>query len=640
MAQLKVTTKERVNVRKGAGISFERVGTIKAWQTLTVEGVEQDVSGINWYKIKEGYICSKWCEVGIAHEMKAFKDDDTGPDASGPTPMSKDTAESVTTNINSTINSMLGGVGQGLGSTLDSFLSGFMTQESQEVWYRRRIFGHPFQFTAQTDIRPSRGVNLGRIYTSHILTEAPIFSIMPCKPNYLPSLSTEEKKNIMVSLTEQLSEASTDLMKSAGQAVTDLITETKYFTTSINHVEYMKYVNLLCRAAALFMGIGNQTVPGTMAKYREYDWTNWRMSNSFGNESRAGGEVVNSTNEDGSFFESIARRGEQAVEEITGAVGDALSPVAGIGSALANGEEVDPDLLAQISTEQYYVDFYVTPSSSYSESISNRTEQSMFEGLINKGSDLLKEIGFVTGSATANSDAIAKSLEAFSASTKETMERMAGKGETLMSRLLGDAKTIISGSNIIFPEIYHDSERSQSYRIEIKLVSPYGSKEAIFLTILVPLFHILAFALPRQTTVNSYGSPFLIKAHIDKWFSCEMGMVDSLEITKDDWAANGFPTQITVSVSIKDLYSMLAMSKYDDPQNAYRFALNQSLIEYLSVLCGLEMKKSEWKKKFEMIRALNDNMVQDYVSNKAGEIRQGAANAAGQILGGLGAGRT
>lgn len=617
MTQLKVTTTQKVNVRKGPGISFERIGTIKEWTTLNVESVEPDVGGINWYRIEEGYICSKFCDVGITHANKTTARDGEGSNFVSPTQV---TQNPITSSIKSTIASVTTGVGQGLSGVLNSFLGGSLTNEQQLEQYKRRIFGIPYQFLPATDIRPNEGQNIGRIYAANILSEAPILSIMPCKPNYLPSLDSEEKKKVFESIQTKLSEAATDLMKEAADFTIDDF-ETRYYATDINHTEYMKYVNLMCRAAALFMKMGDKLVPGTTVPYKQYDWTNWRLANQLGNSGMAGAF------DDGATADSLY---EKATATIGNAIDNAKQTITGM-----FGGDDDPGFLESISTEKYYVDFYVTPSTSYSESMSNRTEQSKFEGVLNSGSEMLKELIFVLGEDGLNNDAVRQSLANYSKEARDTIARMSGNSNNLFARLFGDAQTIISGSNIIFPEIYHDSDFSRSYRAEVKLLSPYGTPEAIFLNCLVPLFHIIAFALPRQTSVNSYGAPFLIKAHIGKWFSCEMGIVDSIEITKDDWVASGFPSQYTVSISFKDLYSSLSMSKFDSPKSAYLTAQNQALIEYLAILCGLNMKKSEWEIKMNTLTTLLKNMPGDYVTNKSAEIQEGAANAAARVLGGV-----
>ena len=80
------------------------------------------------------------------------------------------------------------------------------------------------------------------------------------------------------------------------------------------------------------------------------------------------------------------------------------------------------------------------------------------------------------------------------------------------SKLLNVAEEqVLHGSNLIYPEIWMDSEYSKTYSIKMRLVSPYGTREAIYLNIFVPMFHALCLTLPRQTSANSYASPFIIR---------------------------------------------------------------------------------------------------------------------------------
>ena len=627
-ANFKITTKVQVNVRKGPGITFDRVGSIKAWEILEVESVEPDVSGVNWYKIKEGYVCSKFCEVGVYHkeDNRIYDDEGTGSETR---PM--DESDNGISTGGGFLQNIATGLAGGIAGAVEGMLSGLFGESDEMSQFNRKIFGHPYQFLPTTDIRPEGLSNLGRIYISNILAEAPILSIMPCKPNYLPSMDEEQKQQIVESLMAQISQSTTDLMKEMAQKVTDSI-ETRYFATDIDFVEYMKYVNLLCRGAALFMDLGDKIVPGTNIPYKEYNWSNWHLSNTFNNSS-----ISNQFKMPGSIDEAIGMA-KNATSEMKSKIDESFGAAS---DALENGDfgGAAEALMSLVSTSNYYIDFYVTPSTSYSETLSNRTEKSKFESGLSAASDMLKELSFFLGSGMIGKSSWMQSVANLNESMRKSLERMNDSESSIFSRLLLNSQAIISGSNIIFPELWHGSERSQSYRAEIKLVSPYGTNEAIFLTTLVPMFHILALTCPRQTTVNSYGSPFLIKAHINKWFSCEMGIIDSCEIQKGGWNAYGFPTEITISLSFKDLYQCLPVSKFDSPVSAYYFAQNQSLLEYMSVLCGLDLKKSEFKHKFDMLAALAKNTTSDFVDNTIEEVKQGAANAAMHVLGALGGGK-
>ena len=66
----------------------------------------------------------------------------------------------------------------------------------------------------------------------------------------------------------------------------------------------------------------------------------------------------------------------------------------------------------------------------------------------------------------------------------------------------------------------------------MKLVSPSGDKLSIFLNILVPIYHLLGFCLPREATDQAYFSPFLIRAYYKGLFNVDMAIMPSLSVTK------------------------------------------------------------------------------------------------------------
>lgn len=599
---LTVTTTDDLNIRSDAGTSNEVIGSSASGTTYTVSSVKQDADGTTWYQVGDGYISGAYCDV-------------TNTDSSSTIALGTDTSAEVTSAVTGESIDTTGTSG-GLEDTLSSLFGDSVTSEATLEYYKRRVFGMPYQFLSTTDIRPDGG-NLGRVFANNILAESPILSILPCKPNYLPSLSTDDKNKVVTSLLDLAGEFTTDAIKAAAQNDLDKF-QTRYFSCDLDHTEYMKYVNLLCRSSAVFMGIGANLVPGTNTAYQDFDWALYRMSNMLDNSSIAGTTITG-----GTLSLSAAKA---AADEAA--------------AALANPTE---SVLSTISTEQYYVSFYVTPATSYSESFSNRTEQSAFENLINKGEGMMKELAFLLGSNAIDSSVLTTSANNMSEEMKKELGKFnLTKGDNVISRLLTDTQTIISGSNIVFPEIYHDSEFARSYRAEVKLVSPYGNKESIFLNIIVPMMHVLGFTLPRQTSVNTYASPTLIKAHINKWFSCEMGIIDSLDIQKGGdgaWSVDGFPTEVTMSIGFKDLYSALSMSKTDSISSAYMFAQNEALIEYLSVVCGLDLKKSEYKLKMELIKAIISKVPTDIIDYGFEKAREGAARQAMNMFRGMTGGK-
>jgi len=599
---LTVTTNAGLNMRSGAGTENSRIGGVEAGTSYEVLDVKKDSNGVDWYKIGDGYVCGSYCTVS----------NDGGDGSTATQTLAEALGDGLGTDITGVNGQVEGEVwGQGtigttgIESALESMLGLSQTDEQVAKFYKRRVFGTPYQYLDTTDIRPNGG-NVGRIFGNNILGESPILSLLPCKPNYLPSLSEEKKQDIFKSLMTNASELATEAEKAVADETIGSI-ETKYFTTDIDAVEYNKYVNTLLRACAIFMGLGNSTVPGTTKLYSEYNWSNWHLSNIFDNSSL--------NNDPGGILQQAGK----IIKDVK--------------DAIDNPSEAAMDVMKAISTDQYYVDFYVSPSTSYSESMSNRAEDSAFKGLVSKGEGMVKELAFLLGANALNAETMEQSMANMSKEMQSELQKFnLTKGDNVLSRLLSNSQLVITGSNIVFPQIYHESEYSKSYRCELKLVSPYGDRESIFLNIIVPMIHMLCFVLPRQTSANSYSSPFLIKGHISKWFSCEMGLVQSVDIQKEAFSADGFPTQVTMSISLQDLYSALSISKTDSIKSAIMFLQNQSLIEYMSVICGLNLKSSEWQMKENLVKAIVSNAAQDAIDNSAAEARQDAARAAARIF--------
>ena len=163
-----------------------------------------------------------------------------------------------------------------------------------------------------------------------------------------------------------------------------------------------------------------------------------------------------------------------------------------------------------------------------------------------------------------------------------------GQMGTALSRLINLTSNVVKGENIVFPEIYQSSSYSKDYNITVHLTTPYGSKLAYFLNIFVPMMHLIALAVPRQATGNSTRSPFLVKAYVDGIFSCNLGIVSNLSISKaaDNWNTSGLPNEVDVNLTIVDLYSSLSITPASQPQ---LFVNNYSLIEFLATNCGLNL---------------------------------------------------
>ena len=427
-----------------------------------------------------------------------------------------------------------------------------------------RMFGAPHQFLETTDKRLTANNNFGYCFMKDIFMEKPVVSLMPGKTNYLPDYSKAD-----ADLFKSLSTDDSDDAKSALEELVSDHGETRYYDFESDYTTYMTYVNLLCQTASIFLGIQDKKGPNGR-KYRTYNWSSYQIFNDpvqidFGN---------------------------------------------GIFKMVDDLAEYTKTLTSEIATDAFvgynrYVNFYVDPSTAVNESISNSTQQSSLESTFDSIEGLVKEAamfsaadqgGFVSDMIGMGKDLVGGLMNVVSLG--------------VFKKLLKTTEThVLNGSNIIFPDIWNDSEYSKSFNISINLVSPYGNTEAVYLNIIVPLIHLLCLSLPRQTSANSFGMPFLIRGSAPGMFSIDMGIVESITIEKGSdqtWTVTGLPTQVKVSLQIKDLYGNLMIPPANKPS---LFFSNQGMLDYLGCMCGIDLTKPNIIFKLKTLKAMLDSTV-------------------------------
>ena len=443
-----------------------------------------------------------------------------------------------------------------------------------DIMNNTRIIGAPYQFLKSTDYRPFTEKKIGRKYMENILAEAPIVNFVPGSPNYLADFDKKSKEVIENYLATHYKES--EISSEVRKKLTGI--DGRYFNFTANYSDYMRYVNLLCRVCSIYMGIGDRTVPHVGEKYKNCDWS--RYINY---------EAAPKQKEKKKKKESIWENIKDGIEDIM--------------------ENVSDELFGDYK----YLKCYVDPSSSFSESISNGTTESQMAGLYDSATGLVKEIQFLT--SANGSSALDSVTSAIGAGINGLTDTFNSDGMSNIKRLLGMADHVITGSNVIFPKLWSDSDFDKSYNFTVNLISPYGDVESIFLNIIMPLMHLIALGLPRQTSANSFTSPFLVKVFSKGWFSCDMGMVTGISISKGgsgDWNVFGLPTVVKVDISVTDLYSNLMMTKSSKPQ---LFMNNQGLIEFLAVTCGVDITKPDISMKLETIISTFVNSLYDLPSS-------------------------
>lgn len=428
-----------------------------------------------------------------------------------------------------------------------------------------RIFGMPHQFLETADSRIDKYNNFGYCFTKDIFMERPIMTLMPGKPNYLPEYAETDKKTF-----ESLSlEFENENSKSAMKGMIEEYGETRYYDFASDYHTYIRYVNLMCRVASVYLGIDEKLGPDGKTAYRDYNWANYQSFNEYSSKI----EDKNILKHQPNIIEATAKALETLGQDIIG--------------------------------ERTYVNFFIDPNSSVNETISNSTQASQLEGAFDSMEGIIKEVNMFMNSS---SDMAGNATDYLAKAGEKLLEVGNAVSFGLFKNLLGLAEEqVLHGANLIFPEVWMDSEYSKTYSINIKLASPYGTKEAIYLNVLVPMFHALCLTLPRQTSANSYASPFIVRGFANGWFSIDMGMVESIDIDKgpeQSWTVEGLPTQCDITLTIKDFYSQLMMTDSGHPK---MFWDNQGLMDYLGVACGVDLSRPNVLFKIDTFRAILGN---------------------------------
>lgn len=444
----------------------------------------------------------------------------------------------------------------------------------------RVVHGLPFQFLETADPRPAKCA-YGRTFLETILQDGSFLYMIPGKPEFFTGLSKKSKNSL---ITGMIGNDETHLK----QLVNDV--GGRYYTFSTDFVNYQNYVAAMCRSAAYFLGLQNVKGYESNTKYKDFDWgiaantkTNEKGKTNLGHNTDFVGNLVNNP-----IYKEMAQ---------------------------------NPCVCVYIDGN----------STSYSESVSNSTEESMITGVLNKGSEATREARFLFGGMGNVPDS--KLVEGSMKNVESVIKGLVSsfKKNVVLDQFTEMGKAVIYGGNILIPDIWKDSSYSKSYNIDIKLVSPYGNLESIYLHILVPLFHIMALSFPRQLGRSGYMSPFLVRAFCKGWFNCDMGIVESFQIKKasqDGWNSSGLPTEIDVSISLRDLYSSIGISSATDSS----YLKNTEFLDMIGTLCGINVNKPAIDRKLAMLVGFYKNKPGDIVHNVTASIGENIRNKLNNLI--------
>lgn len=462
-----------------------------------------------------------------------------------------------------------------------------------------RLFGMPYQFSETADPRYS-GLSdkIGRSYVNKILTQAPVIYIVPGIPAFLPGVNDDDVRQ---GITAQLLDLMQGNLKNFFQGTSK--DDIRYYDFQEAYGEYMQYVNMMCRTTATFMQLG-QHIPmgsGESKSLQQYNWKDYGWDRE-----KYGGAWKNQVS-------YLLNTGWDAATGFFGKVGNAWS-----GNAITDDisfESGDTSSAGSSSYNQNFIQFYVDPSSGSSTQFGNSTGPSSIKGMLDTASQSVKEFKFVADAGNIDLEGLQEIGSSAIGALSDIADNAGSIGKAL-NRILSVGSSVIRGENVILPEIYQDSDFGQDYNINISLRSPYGNRFAVYMDVIVPLLHLIALVAPRQKTANSYGSPFLVKVYYPGVFNINLGIVESLQISRpsndDSWSVDGLPTEIEVSLRIKDLYSDFSMNPTTAPK---MFANNSSLIDYLSTIAGVNLSQPQLETKVNQWVNANITRITDVPQN-------------------------
>lgn len=403
------------------------------------------------------------------------------------------------------------------------------------------LMGEPSVFSEYADYRFNTNNMYGDEYVEKFIEEGNFVAFTMGKAKFLPGIGDEGKKTeFLKSITNSnISEEEGDNLKK----ILDDYESGKIFGFNSTMNEYWAYVNILCFVAAKLLGIddmASQVFPGK-SSFQEVSWG--EFSSKFLNE------------------------------HMSTKVGD---------------DEGKTKSLWQ------FVPFYNDGIVESSEMMGNMVGNSTLANKINNNplKQQAAEAAFLTGSDIKRSmDFVSKGKD----SSIETMDMGGG----FWGNLFNSGKAMLN-VNVGLPDIWKDSTYDKTYNIRFKFSTPHGDPLSVFLNVIVPLCHLLPMVTPRTVGFsNTYTTPFIMRIFCKGMINCDMGMATAISINRhqENVSIDGLPTEVSVTMTVKDLYSLLAM-----PQKAYvglgkpniAGILNaQGLMGYLGTLCGFNMVKAD-----------------------------------------------
>ena len=212
--------------------------------------------------------------------------------------------------------------------------------------------------------------------------------------------------------------------------------------------------------------------------------------------------------------------------------------------------------VAELQDGSNFISFIVDYDQHAGESISNSSRESSIAAALNSQSREQRSKFFNLANGNILDNVVINTLEGVASMAWDVVTGLAASaGLSGIAALGGRAFVDI-------PEFWDTSTTTfQPSNYTIKVNTPFGSPDGVYMYICFPLACWLAAAAPKTTGRNSYTGPYLCKLWQPGRMQFQLGLVSSLSISRGSgasgWNIYGQATAIDLNISIINLSKIL-----------------------------------------------------------------------------------
>lgn len=228
---------------------------------------------------------------------------------------------------------------------------------------------------------------------------------------------------------------------------------------------------------------------------------------------------------------------------------------------------------------------YTTDETTSMDNFNNQYTDNFFQGVADRASEMGQNLKAFQRSINSNMDTtLANAAQNLK---DEGMNLISGAASSAADFLEIDPETqsqisqgvsgmadvaieaMISGKRISFPQIWTTSSYDPSLTLQVKLVSPYGTPEAVKEFIIKPITYLLILGTPKTDDGVSYGHPFPLTIKAYGLGYTPLGGITNISLRRGggDTSFNLFRQPLTVDVSITFQYLNAGFATYGPDAN-------------------------------------------------------------------------